>query len=29
MKWGAVGIVLIFTVWIFIAYWSSTNDCGL
>ena len=28
IKWSAVTIFAVLTVWMFIAYWTSTNDCG-
>ena len=28
LKWSVLVIVVMFTAWIFIAYWTSTNDCG-
>jgi len=28
LKWGAVVILLELSLWIFIAYWTSTNDCS-
>jgi hypothetical protein len=28
LKWSALLILVALGVWLFIAYWSSTNDCG-
>src|SRR5207253_2709185 len=28
LKWTAVSILLVLMLWGFIAYWTSTNDCG-
>ena len=28
LKWGFLGILILLFAWIFIAYWTSTNDCG-
>ena len=28
LKWSLLAILVTLTVWIFIAYWTSTNDCG-
>ena len=28
LKWTALTIALVFLVWLFIAYWTSTNDCN-
>jgi len=28
LKWSAAGILLASILWVFIAYWTSTNDCG-
>src|SRR6266480_5817118 len=28
LKWTAASILLVLVLWFFIAYWTSTNDCG-
>jgi NADPH:quinone reductase-like Zn-dependent oxidoreductase len=28
LKWGALVIVVVTAVWVTVAYWTSTNDCG-
>lgn len=28
LKWTVLSVLLILVIWFFVAYWSSTNDCG-